>query len=256
MKPVVASMWIGILATLALLAGPAAAQQTDAEFTCKYKSSRVAWKFPTAKMKCILKCQKGAFTGAVPASDCAPPYANDALTCVQGEEADSAAAICTPCVLDLPDCWAPTCSQEASARVASMEASVDALSPLIFCDDSASGDGFTGNEFKCAFNALRRAIDFTYDKGQCLAKCRLAEWKGKVPAGSCTAGAVTDPKTVTCIAKAEAQAIKFTDRYCNPGVTSYADPLECHGATTGAGWVAQAGAMVDTEDPSFFCTEP
>jgi hypothetical protein len=249
--------WV-LVVGVALSAGRAGAQLTSPEFFCQYKSGRSAWKLMYAEARCVLVCQKQVLVGSAPASDCVPPYAGDTLACVQARAQNTAGQICELCAVDLPECYAASCTQHADDRVAAIGAAVDGLAPLIFCDDSASDDGLTGGEFRCAHTALRYAAKAAADRATCLAKCRSAEHALRIPAGSCDAGGVTDPtgRTQLCLDKAEARAVKLIDRFCNPAVEPGADPLECHNGTTGDGWLAQVHAAVQAEDSSYFCAEP
>jgi hypothetical protein len=114
------------------------------------------------------------------------------------------------------------CAADATARVAATEGNVDVLRPLVYCDDSGSGDGLTKAEAKCADTVAKTLSNFAKKKLNCLSKCRKDEHKGKVPVGSCTPPP-SDPRASGCVAKEFSKAGTLIDKQCEASVNPKAD---------------------------------
>lgn len=257
--------WLGIcgaLAVAAFVAGPANAQDKD-QFKCEASTSKAGAKFIGAKTKCVLKCESGARKGTNPYSDCnpfepvpAPPsgYGGATLECVQKAETkfhDSIVKACTKTPTSCPDCYSGgDCAVHATATVADLEAKLDIFVPLILCDpEEEAGDKAIN---KCLDSTGKVLSKFAGAKTKCYDKCIASEFKGKLPANSCTVGSPSDQKTIDCIAKAEGKAVAGLDKACyTPGV----DPT-CWIPADAAGWVGLVEASVDDTIPVTYCGSP
>lgn len=229
---------------------------SDDEVKCQLGTSLAIGKFITDKAKCLTKCEQGARQGNNPASDCTPPYAGTTLACVTRAETKAEGLEQSKCAKDCPECYTGgDCAADASARVADAEAEVDVLRALVYCDDSASLDGLTKAEAKCADTVAKALGNFARKKLNCYSKCRKDEHKAKVPAGSCTPPP-SDPKASACVGKEEAKAAFLIDKQCDATVNPKADAPECHAAQTGAGWAALVEAAVDAGQPGLHCGSP
>jgi len=143
--------WLSLTAGLAALlvaSGVAWAQNQD-EAKCQQGASLALGKFFKEKTKCAFKCQKKARKEINPVSDCSPPFAGEMASCVTTAENKETGLIGSKCAKDCPECYADgDCSAFAIAEVASVEAEIDAMIPLIYCDDSASADAL--NKFEAS----------------------------------------------------------------------------------------------------------
>jgi hypothetical protein len=229
------------------------------EMKCALGMSKGLAKFTGGKSKCLTKCQQGARKAANPASDCIAPYAGTTAFCVsdpvKGVEAKTIAKVLKGCVIDCPECYSGgDCSTYVPGRVASVESQLDVFGPLIWCDDSGSGDGLTTIEAKCQDTVAKTLAKFVGSKDKCYDKCLANQFKGKIPPGySCTPPA-TEPSTVACINLAESKAAASIDKACT---TAAANP-ECYvpNFDTGAEWVAIAEAAVDANIVQTYCGSP
>jgi hypothetical protein len=202
----------------------------------------------------VAKCQKDARNGKNPVADCYPPYAGKAAECVAKAEAKAAAK--TAGCKDCPECYsAGNCDAEGSSRTADTEASVDVFVPIVFCAEPALPDDLNDDEAKCMQSMAKFGGKFAAAKAKCYAKCRRNECKGTIPAGSCTAGAVTDPtnKTQECIAKQEAKCVAKIGAKCT-------DQPECITANPAVDPATDLciliEAAVDAEDAQTYCGSP
>ena len=243
-------------ATLAVaLALPltAGAQLSTDECNCETQTGAAQGKFAAAKAKCLAKCNQGARAGNNPATDCTAPYAGTTQECVNKAET-KAEATETKCK-DCPECYSGgNCTADAGTRTATTETQIDGFAFLVFCDDGASPDQTNDDEAKCEQEAAKAAGKFAAAKAKCYAKCRAAECKGKIPAGSCTAGAVTDPtgKTQDCISKNEAKCVAKIGQKCTDPPECYTNPL-VNPPTNLCNAVESA---VDANDASTYCSSP
>jgi hypothetical protein len=251
-----------VVATLALGASPVAALHdpdvSADEFRCQSKTSVAAWRFFAKKGKCVMSCQRDARAGKGDIADCAPPYAGSTQGCVNGLEGKTTANVCKLCSDDLPECFGSSqnCPDLADDKVAVMEAELDALMAEVYCDDAGSGDGLTPFEAKCQDVLTKYLGYFAARKATCLYRCRSMEHKGSIPAGSCTAGAVTDPtgRTQDCLAGANDKTTAKIDKGCSALLG--AEAPECHGGRTAQDWIDGVEQSVDDQDPDFFCGSP
>jgi hypothetical protein len=60
----------------------------------------------------------------------------------------------------------------------------------------------------------KSSVKFLGSKAKCYQKCVTNEFKGKIPANSCTAGSPADVATQECITKAETKAVASIDEVC------------------------------------------
>jgi hypothetical protein len=251
-----------VVTTLAVGASPAGALHdpdvSADESRCQGKTSVIAWRFFAKKGKCVMACQRDARAGNGDIADCVPPYAGSTQGCVNGLEGKTTASVCKVCTNDLPECFGSpqNCPDLADDKVAVMEAELDALMADVYCDDSGSGDGLTALEAKCQDVLTKYLGYFASRKATCLYRCRSMEHKGSVPAGSCTAGAITDPtgKTQACLTAANDKTVAKIDKGCSALLG--AEAPECHGGSAAQDWIDGVEQSVDDQDPSFFCGSP
>jgi hypothetical protein len=228
---------------------------TDDESKCQLGTSLALGKFVTDKAKCITKCEQGARKALNPFTDCHAPFAGATLACVQRAESKAEGLEQSRCAKDCPECYTGgDCVADSAARVADAEAQVDLLTPLVFCDDSGSGDGLTAAEAKCMDTAAKTLSNFAKKKLNCYAKCRKAEHKGTTPPGTCLPA--TEEKAAACILKEETKAAFLIDKKCDAATNPKAEKPECHGAQTGATWAGLVETAVDTGQPSLYCGSP
>ena len=261
----VSSGYVRVLATLCgalalslIAASSASAVDNGDELKCQLGTSLEIGKFIRSKGQCIDDCQKQVFGGSGNAADCVPPYGGSTAGCVTSSEGQAGGGIQSSCSKDCPECYSGgDCSLDADTRIADAEAHVEALASDIFCDDSASADGLTLSEFKCARTVRKFVTQFAAAKIKCYARCQKLEVSGKIPAGSCTPP-TSDSKTQECIAKVEAKTAFVIDKKCESSVNPSADKPECgpYPARDGAGWVAAEETAVDARVPSIFCDDP
>ncbi len=176
-----------------------------------------------------------------------PPYAGDTASCVLRAEGKvvSRESAC----LDCPECYSGgDCPADAVARIPGLEGIVDTLEPSVFCDDSGSTDGLTVTESRCQQKTAAYLGKLSNGTLKCLTACRKKEFKGAIPAGSCTPP-VSDPRTITCLSKIETRTAASIDRAC------LADPPECY-TTGGAGWVDLVKTPVQGLEGGLFCGSP
>jgi hypothetical protein len=225
------------------------------EMKCATGMSKGLAKFTGGKEKCLAKCQQGFRKAANPSSDCVAPYGGATAFCVsdpvKGVEAKTIAKALKGCVVDCPECYnGGDCNSYIPGRVASVESQLDAFGPLIWCDDSGSGDGLSPIEAKCQDTVGKTLAKFVASKDKCYDKCLANEFKGKIPNYSCIPP-VTEPSTIFCINTAESKAAAAIDKAC-------ADDPECYVPSfdSGAEWVNIAEAAVDANIVQTYCGSP
>ncbi len=223
---------------------------------CEAGTSKSLAKFVKAKGKCVQKCLKSQRKTAGPYTDCSAPYGGEAATCIQdakkGAEAKARAGVAKACAKECPACYgAGGNCPDGAGFVTGVEGDVDATGPLVYCLEAA-GTTPSKMQAKCEDGVAKSLIKFTGSKGKCYDKCVEKEFKGKLPAGSCTAGSPSDAGTQECIQKAEAKATEGIDKVCE--VTDAKPP--CYGPTrdSGADWVATVENLVDTRTPLLYCS--
>jgi hypothetical protein len=227
---------------------------TDGEVKCQLATAKAIEKFVGSKAKCLIKCQ-GALRKGDTTRDCTPP-GFDAVTqtCVTTAEDKAKAGELKKCSGDnCPECYAGgvnNCQDDADARVADTENQVDAFVPLVWCDDSASGDGLNSAEAKCQDAVAKNGAGLVKKMGKCYQKCRAAEHKGTVAAGACNPP-TSDATTQTCISAAKAKAAAGIDKKC-------ADDPDCYSVAlqSGSGWANLIGIAIDGAQADTYCGSP
>src|SRR5262245_14280120 len=204
MDPAMAGSWhVAAFTLVAVTAAPALGQLTKDEQACQQEASKQTATFLGKKIKCLVACDKRALKGKALGTDCLPPFGGQALECVGTAEAKARGSVAKKCALDCPECYAGgDCGAHAAALIGGVEAHVDAVIPIVRCDDSASPDGLTKNEAKVRQKVAVVVSSFLGSSEKCLAKCRKQEAAGTVVAGGCDSGAETDQKTIDCLVKA------------------------------------------------------
>jgi len=239
---------------------------TKFEAKCQQTMSKALGKFAMLKAKCLMKCDKDLQKGNAAQGDCEPPFDGTSKTdeCVQRADDKARALITKKCVTpetdkgqdSCPECYnggGQGCETYRDEQVDNTEAQIDLFIPLVMCDDSGSGDGLTSDEAKCRQAMAKEGGKFAMKKAKCLAKCKHFVEKGKVAPEDCIAGAVTDPKTVECIDKAESKLVLIVDTKCG-------DTPECvaliFGEPPSAAFAGALELAVDATDPDTFCGSP
>jgi pimeloyl-ACP methyl ester carboxylesterase len=226
------------------------------ELKCEAGTSNALAKFVSAKGKCVRKCLDRQRKAGGPYADCSAPYGGDTATCIQdakkGAEAKARGSIAKACEKDCPDCYdaGGNCPDGANF-VGAVEGDVDASGPLVYCLEAA---GMTPNktQAKCEDGVAKSLIKFAGAKSECYDECVDREFKGKIPAASCTAGSPSDPDTQECIEKAEGKAAEAIDKVCE---VSGAKP-SCYPPARDSGeeWAAIVENLVDAGTPLVYCS--
>ncbi len=253
-----------VAATVSVASAQTGVGVSKEKFKCEASTSKAGVKFIGAKTKCILKCEAGARKGSNPFSDCEPPYGGATTFCigdvVKGAQTKFAAGIvkaCTKSAAYCPSCYSGgDCSVtgHAAATVANLEVQLDAFAPAVACEDTTDKA-----IAKCIDGNAKALSKFVGAKTKCYDKCLAGENKGKIPPGSCVAGAVTDVKTSDCITKASGKAAASFAKVCTVASTPacYNDgvnpPAIIPSPSTGAGWVALVELAVDSTVPTTYC---
>ncbi len=222
---------------------------------CQAGTSKALAKFVKTKTNCVQACVSRQRKAGGPFTECSAPYAGKTAECVAGAQggaevkardkiAKACAKECPPCYDDQGNC------PNGASFVAGVEDNVDDLGPLVYCLEAASTTP-TKAEAKCEDRVAKSLAKFNSKKSQCYDKCVDREFKGKMPAGSCTAGSPSDAETQTCIGKAGNAAATSIDEACtNAGGTPACYPPE---RDSGAEWAAIVENLVDTRLPLVYC---
>lgn len=227
------------------------------EIRCQLRSIGGARVFVGAKLSCLRRCAREALIGRVPASDCRPPYGGATARCVAAREGEALQRLdAGSCARDCPECYAGgDCRTAAAGTVGRIEAAIDGLTSLVYCDDAGSPDGLTRDEQSCADHIAAELRRFALAKFQCLRSCGRHAGNA-LPANACTPPLETnpdaDPATVACIATANARSAAHIDGTCERGNAK----LECYQGATGTTWLGLAGGAVDVEATQLLCGSP
>jgi len=226
------------------------------ELKCEAGTSSALAKFVQAKGKCIQKCLDGQRKSSGPYDDCRPPYGGATASCIEdvkkGAEPKARAAIAKACEKACPACYdAGGNCPDGAGFVGGVEDNVDGTAGLVYCLE-AGGTTPTKQQAKCEDGVAKSLTKFTGSKSKCYDKCVEKEFKGKIPAGSCTTGSPADEDTQQCIDKAEGKAAESIDKVCE---VSGAKPA-CYGPArdSGSEWVATVENLVDTRTPFVYCS--
>jgi hypothetical protein len=249
---------VGLVLSVASVAWAQVPPSNKDELKCQAGVSKSLSKFSQKKAQCARKCLKQARKSSGPYTGCEPPDYTDPKTnaCIfdskKGAEAKAAAKMGKQCVADCPDCYVNggICA-DFGPLVAYAEDNFDTIGPRIYCLEAA-GTTPTKEEAKCEDTVEKTLAKFLGVKAKCYEKCIKKEFKDKIAANSCTAGAPTDVKTQDCIAKAEAKAAKAIDKVCADASANPSCFLPDY--PSGADWVAVGENAVDTAAPLVYCT--
>ena len=259
------TMWVAATVGLGVcLAGAPVTAQTTPEsedaLKCQTGQSKTTAKFVGAKSKCAQKCLTTARKTMGPYTDCMPPYAGDAATCIhdssKGAEAKALAGIGKGCAKGCPSCYAddtPSNCPNGAGFVATAENNVDAVSPLVYCLE-AHGNTPTKDQAKCEDGVAKSLGKFFDSFGKCISSCVTDEFNGKSPSGSCTAGSPSDAKTQKCLSKAVTKTSESIDKVCleTPGNP----PCYSAGLDSGAEWTGLVRGILASASPATFCGSP
>jgi hypothetical protein len=186
----------------------------------------------------------------VAASECAPPYSGATLDCLNTAVAKAGSSIDKKCVASCPSCYGGgNCSAFRTSRITSVDATLDAQYPVVFCNDAGSPDGLTAIEAKCRESAALAATKFAADLAKCYAKCHLLEFKGKIAVGSCVPPTPFDAKTAACKAAAISKNAATITAKCP-------DPPECLAAALPTLVQPLAANLTENYDSQVFCYSP
>jgi hypothetical protein len=244
--------------------GVLTADEAKCQQTTGFELGKLAFK----AARSIAACDKSLQKGSVPAADCVPPYGGKTAADIASNEDKAASKIRKKCSDPeakgkdaCPECApyggaAQTCAANADAQVAAVLGTVDALVPLVNCDDAASPDGLTPAEATCRQTMAKSGGKFAFKDANCLKKCRADIQSGKAAAGSCTLlpdGSIASPnsKVANCRSKEEGKLIDQLDAKC-------ADPPECVAVNFGGfpqAFVDAIKSEVAGFDPSTYCAE-
>ncbi len=210
---------------------------TNDEAKCQQTTGFELGKSAFKQANSIVACDKAVQKGSVPETDCVPPYGGKTAADIAKNQDKAAAKIKKKCSDPelkgkdaCPEC-APyggttqSCATNADAQVAAVAAVVDALVPLVNCDDAASPDGLTTAEAKCRQAMGKSGGKFAFKDANCLKKCRADIHAGKALPESCTLlpdGSIASPNAnvAACRSKEEGKLVDQLTAMC-------ADPPEC-----------------------------
>jgi hypothetical protein len=251
----------------ALLAAPAVlAQPTDEEFKCEQAVSKGGAKFVSAKSKCVQKCLANYWKGLVPESDCLPPYGGSTLdACItdtvlglKGAEDKFRITIQKKCDpgfkagTDCPECYdGGDCSASGFAgnQVQNIEGQIDSFVPGVACERAGASDEDQDCQTATA-KALTKQVGSVV---KCYDKCKKNEFKGLIPAGSCTPP-VSDTATQTCVTTANNKAILAADKKCGTiGVIPDCSGGESNDYPNGTQWVNLVDIAISGNIPTTYC---
>jgi len=215
-----------LLLGLAALAAPALAlashtpSLTRAEESCQRTLGPATDHFGAAIAACVVRCDRDAAAGKVPASACVPPYGDATRACIGRADGAARSAIARGCARDCPECYGGgDCATYGDGAVTVTGQVVDGLVQQVLCDDTASADGLTAVEDRC-----RRATGTALAKaaramGRCFVRCRRGEERGLLAPQAC-AGQPLPTATRICLDGVKAAARRAIGRRC-------ADAPEC-----------------------------
>jgi len=226
------------------------------ELKCEAGTSKSLADFVKAKGKCVQKCVDDRRKAGGPYTECSAPYGGATATCIQdakkGAEPKARASIEKACAKDCPDCYdAGGNCPDGAHFVADVEGNVDATGPLVYCLEAA-GMTPSKDQAKCEDTVAKSLVKFTGSKSKCYDKCVDKEFKGKIPAGSCTAGSPSDSDTQQCIEKAEGKTAEGIDKVCEKSDAKPSCYLPTH--DSGEKWAAVVESLVDTRTPLVYCS--
>jgi len=225
------------------------------QLKCQTGATKASITFVSSKLKCAQKCfgkarpTSGPFTGCLP-----PDYTDPKMnTCIldpgKGAEAKASAKIDKSCAAECPVCNDGVLCPDSAMFVTFLESALDFIGVQIYCREAAN-ESPTKEEAKCEDAVGKSLVKFVGSKVKCFQNCVTREFKGKIPASSCTAGSPTDVATQECITKAETRAVASIDKVC---VDVPGNPPCYTPGMSGADWVALGEIAVDAVTPSLYC---
>jgi len=227
------------------------------QLKCQTGTAKATATFVKSKLKCAQKCLGTARKTSGPYTGCVPPDFTDPKTntCIldpeKGAEAKARAKIDKGCAADCPACYAFFCP-DSTPLVDAVEGELDTIGVQIYCREAA-GESPTKAEAKCEDAVGKSLAKFVGVKAKCFQNCITREFKGKIPANSCTVGSPADVATQDCITKAETKGAASIDKVC---VVVPGNP-PCYPADrSGAGWIAIGEEAVDVVAPAVYCGSP
>jgi pimeloyl-ACP methyl ester carboxylesterase len=225
---------------------------------CEAGTSKSLGKFVKKKRACIQKCVNKARKAAGPFTECLAPYGGDTATCIQdpskGAEAKARGRNAKACAKGCPACYdAEGNCPDGANFVAAAEKNVDDTGPLVYCLEAADTTP-TKPQAKCEDAVAKNLVKFAAAKGKCFDKCVDQEFKGKIPAGSCTTASPSDAATQACIQKAADKAAGGIDDLC--GAAGATPPCFAPERDSGAEWTAVVENIVDANVPLLYCSSP
>lgn len=225
-----------LAAALATSAGaqPFEPDVTNSEFGCMRRVADEAQDFVKKRLACVIRCTKNFWRGAVPESECVPPYAGKTLECItryRGPEQRLTDTI-DGCSSSCPECWDPSgdcsISGAAATRPGELADFVDQYVGALFCEFAVA----TRPEQTCQRKTTKELAKMVANVGECADTCALGARHGAFPYSECTQP--SDSVIAACIAPENARRVARIDKACAEAV---ADPTFCEGGyPSGATW--------------------
>lgn len=208
-----ASLAVRVLAALlvTLVGVASAATLTPDESRCQLVLGPETDRLGARETADIARCDRKARAGRVPATDCARPFAGATRKLVEGAGGGAKARIDAACARDCPECYGGDCDVFGTGALAATGAVVNGFAADLLCGGAGAGDAVVG---RCRAAAARVLGKTAVATGRCVVACRRRELRGAAPAGSCTAGALAEPRVVSCIAGVKRHAGVPLQREC------------------------------------------
>ena len=251
-------MAMAVAGGLTLTVTPVPAQSPPAnkiQLKCQTGVSKATATFVKSKLKCAQSCLGKARKTSGPYTGCKPPDYTDPKTnaCIldseKGAEAKASAKIDKGCAADCPACYDGIFCPDSTVFVGAVEQELDFIGVQIYCREAAD-ESPTKAEAKCEDTVAKSLAKFVGVKAKCYQSCITAEFKGKIPANSCTAGSPSDVATQDCITKAETKAAASIDKVC---VAVPGNPPCYAPGMSGAAWIAIGEDAVDVVASAVYC---
>lgn len=225
------------------------ADVTTDELKCQSAVAGIQGKLVAAASTCSTKCQQGARAAKNPLSDCTSPFGGAMLACINKAVGKALSDEPKKCAKDCPECYAGgDCTADAASRTATTQTQLNAFGPLIYCDDSGSGDGLTAGEGKCMDGISKGLSKMVGALGKCSAKCKAGEHKGTIPVGACDPPA-TDAATAACLSTVVTKTNAGIDKVCS----AVSEVPECQAITTGAAWTTTVTTVLNASYLTTYC---
>ena len=244
-------MLLRTVSVVLLLVGPpsASAIHTAAlsrdEEACQRTLGPATDHFGAAIAACVVRCDKKAERGKVPASECVPPYGGATRACIARGDTAQRHRITRGCTRDCPECYqGGDCASYGDGAITVTGQVVDGLVRQVLCDDT---DGISEPEHRCRRTTGAALAKAARAMGICFVRCRRDEERGTLAPQACELQPVP-AATRSCLDGVKTAAARAIDRRCT-------DPPEC---------LPKPAALVDTLETQItsdyqvliFCASP